>query len=60
MMVDPDHSVTCAVCGGLADERETISLWADDYDGPMRARVADLPDGEAHARCFDAAERGDA
>lgn len=47
------HSVTCALCGGLADERETISLWEDDrHDPTMRKRVAAMPDGEAHTECF--------
>jgi len=53
--VSTDRSVTCAICGALADERETISLWADDYDpSPTSNRnpVAMLPDGEAHSDCF--------
>jgi hypothetical protein len=53
--VPADCSVTCAICGALADERETISLWADDYDpSPTsnRTLVAMLPDGEAHSDCF--------
>jgi hypothetical protein len=53
--VPTDRSVTCAICGALADERETISLWADDYDpAPTSNRnlVAMLPDGEAHSDCF--------
>lgn len=37
------HSVTCPLCGDLADERETISLWNDPR----------LPDGEAHKSCYD-------
>lgn len=53
------HSVTCALCGEPADERETISLWETDYDGRMRERVSDLPDGEAHKSCFDAQETRD-
>ncbi|MFT4920833.1 MAG: hypothetical protein ACI8XM_000024 [Haloarculaceae archaeon] len=53
--VPTDRSVTCAICGALADERETISLWADDYDpSPTNNRtlVAMLPDGQAHSDCF--------
>ena len=53
--VPTDRSVTCAICGALADERETISLWADDHDpSPTNNRtlVAMLPDGEAHTECF--------
>lgn len=53
------HSVTCALCGGLADERETQSLWPDDYDEIEPGAPADLyerlPDGEAHMGCFDRA-----
>jgi hypothetical protein len=50
--VDPDarwidaHSVTCALCGGYADERESVKL--RDRDG--------YPEGEAHATCFEYAE----
>lgn len=49
------HSVTCALCGDLADERETISLWADDYDGstPLHKYIPSMPDGEAHPSCFE-------
>jgi hypothetical protein len=53
--VPATHSVTCAICGALADERETTSLWADDYDATPtsnRQTVAMLPDGEAHTECF--------
>jgi hypothetical protein len=37
------HSVTCAFCGGLADERETINLY--EYDTEI--------EGEAHTDCWD-------
>lgn len=37
------HSVTCAICGQLADERETVDLWDKD----------DYPNGEAHLSCFE-------
>lgn len=52
--VDIDHSVTCAICGSLVDERQSISLWEDQYDRrEMRMTVAILPDGEAHQSCFN-------
>jgi hypothetical protein len=53
--VPTDRSVTCAICGALADERETVSLWADDHDPTPpsnRQTIAMLPDGEAHTECF--------
>ena len=37
------HSVTCALCGGLADERETIDLYENDTD----------LEGEAHKSCWE-------
>ena len=37
------HSVTCALCGGLADERETINLYEKDTD----------LEGEAHKSCWE-------
>lgn len=36
------HSVTCAICGELADERETVSLWEDDITGSMEAENPEL------------------
>lgn len=54
------HSVTCALCGDFADERETVSLWPEDYTDPeMRATIDGYPNGEAHQNCFEAAEQGD-
>lgn len=54
------HSVTCALCGDLADERETIGLWVEDYVDPeLRATINGYPDGEAHQSCFEAAEYGE-
>jgi hypothetical protein len=53
--VDPDRSVTCPICGELADERETVSLWEDDYEPNPTSNhmvVAMFPNGEAHAECF--------
>jgi len=41
--VDPDRSVTCALCGELADERRTANLY--ERDG--------MPDGEAHQECVE-------
>jgi len=38
------HSVTCAICGGLADERETKNLYEDD-DTHL--------EGEAHWECWE-------
>lgn len=37
------HSVTCTICGYLADERETIKLY--DQDTGL--------EGEAHRNCWD-------
>lgn len=37
------HSVTCAICGYLADERETIKLYDQDTE----------LEGEAHRDCWD-------
>jgi len=60
------HSVTCALCGELADERETLSWDAFDEPAPgasstmletAHALVATVGSGEAHASCFEFAER---
>lgn len=53
--VDPDHSVTCAFCGELADERRTIPLWEDDYEGSdnLKPLMRIAPDGESHIECFE-------
>jgi hypothetical protein len=40
------HSVTCPLCGGYADETQTIDLW----------RREEYPDGEAHPGCYQYAE----
>jgi hypothetical protein len=63
------HSVTCAICGGLADERRTAELTArlpDERpalvaDAPRRAiiiatAVNEFGEGEAHEECLDALE----
>lgn len=43
------HSVTCAICGGYADERSTVDLW----------NKSQYPDGEAHSNCYEyAREKG--
>jgi hypothetical protein len=41
------HSVTCAICGALADERETINLCKQENS---------LLEGEAHQDCWDSHE----
>lgn len=41
--LDRAHSVTCTICGTLADEREAITL--DDQDTQL--------EGEAHAGCWE-------
>ena len=41
------HSITCALCGGYADERETVSLWERES----------YPNGEAHSKCFSFADQ---
>ena len=40
------HSVTCALCGGYADETQTTDLW----------RCEKYPNGEAHRGCYQYAE----
>lgn len=63
------HSVTCAVCGGFADERRTAKLTArlpDERpalvaDAPLRAvviatAVNEFGEGETHEECLDALE----
>ena len=62
------HSVTCAICGNPADDRETIA-WSefdlDELEAGMstamletaRALLAEVGSGEAHDRCFQYAER---
>jgi hypothetical protein len=62
------HSVTCAICGGLADERETVAWSEFNLDeleaGPStamletaRALLKEVGSGEAHDSCFQYAER---
>lgn len=61
--VDPDHSVTCPLCGEIADERRTITLDPHERRGAApeafetigRAFVARevFGDGEAHAWCLE-------
>ena len=49
------HSVTCALCGELADERETVSLWNDESSPLFHDDNVDLeeyPNGEAHKSCW--------
>lgn len=46
------HSVTCPICGGLADRRESIETTQDE-------QVEDVfGEGQAHEKCFDQAQRG--
>jgi hypothetical protein len=40
------HSVTCALCGGYADETRSVDLWDRE----------EYPDGEAHVMCHGFAE----
>ena len=60
------HSVICVICGGLADERETVR-WSD-FDEPdpgtsttaletVQALLEEVGSGEAHDSCFEYAER---
>lgn len=56
------HSVTCALCGELADSRKAVSLWPEDYaefDGYMsedrEVFILEYPNGESHISCFDEA-----
>jgi len=58
------HSVTCALCGELADNRKSMSLSDDDYqefNGYMGEErevfVPNFPNGEAHRSCFDSEVR---
>ena len=61
------HSVTCAICGGLADERETIGWSEFDLDDleldtsttmleTAQALLEEVGSGEAHDSCFQYAE----
>jgi hypothetical protein len=65
------HSVTCAICGGLADERETIGWSEFDLDDleldtsttmleTAQALLEEVGSGEAHDSCFQYAERNGA
>ena len=58
------HSVTCLLCGGLADERCSVNVWEDQITGAMEAEnpetvelIREIIDsygqGEAHPNCFD-------
>jgi hypothetical protein len=58
------HSVTCVLCGGLADERRTQDIWPSEVDPATRnenpefyrniQEIADtLGKGEAHQECFE-------
>lgn len=58
------HSVTCVLCGGLADERRTQKIWPDELGAATRSEnpklyqkiqeIADsLGKGEAHQECFE-------
>jgi hypothetical protein len=60
------HSVTCTICGQLADERRTVNIIksATDErpslarDNPFRAfaittAANEFGEGEAHSTCFD-------
>jgi len=62
------HSVTCAICGDLADERETIAWSAFDLNEleagtstamleTALALLEEVGSGEAHDSCFQYAER---
>lgn len=61
------HSVTCVICGGLADERETVARSAFDIElkagtstamlETARALLKEVGSGEAHASCFQYSER---
>ena len=65
--VDPDHSVTCAVCGDLVDERESVEctrehlastpeLVFDSIAGVavVAAVIARFGEGEIHQGCYNA------
>lgn len=58
------HSVTCVLCGGLADERRTVKIQPDEINGAMEVEdperatlIRDIADalgrGESHQECFD-------
>lgn len=52
------HSVTCALCGTLADERETISLSSEELEERAAQPGSDIdptawPEGEAHEDCWE-------
>lgn len=58
------HSVTCLLCGGLADERRTVNIHPDELGGAVKhenperyeliLEIAEtLGEGETHQECFD-------
>ncbi len=57
------HSVTCVLCGGLADERRTVKIWPGEQQelkdlNPAEFRLIkeiaeSSGEGEAHQECFD-------
>lgn len=64
--VPPDNSVTCLLCGRLADERKTVRITQDEteidsalsVDNPCRAAAIEeaaqlLGEGEAHPDCLE-------
>lgn len=64
------HSVTCVLCGGMADERETIKIQPDELEPPevnenpnfnetVKAIADELGTGETHTTCFDLALEAD-
>lgn len=63
-----EHSVTCAICGGLADEREAIAWSEFDLNEleagtstlmleTAQALLEEVRSGEAHDSCFQYTER---
>lgn len=60
------HSVTCLLCGGLADERRTVNVreqnidpglavaWEEPLRFVAKCRIhEEVGFGEAHSECFD-------
>lgn len=58
------HSVTCLLCGGMADERCSVNVWEHQIAGAMEAEspeevellreiIDTVGQGEAHPHCFE-------
>lgn len=60
------HSIDCILCGGLADERETVKIQPETLEGMdeenrtyrvIEIIMNDHGTGEAHHNCFEVAKK---